>query len=66
MPADETVAQLWGTIRARAAARGRPRPANDTWIAACCLANRLPLATFNVKDFIDFAQHEGLILLDLT
>jgi predicted nucleic acid-binding protein len=42
------------------------RPANDTWIAACCLVNRLPLATFNTKDFIDFAQHEGLVPLDLA
>ncbi len=66
LPADETVAQLWGAIRARAAARGRLRPANDTWIAACCLANQLPLATFNTKDFVDFAQYEDLILLDLT
>jgi predicted nucleic acid-binding protein len=66
LPADEAVAQVWGALRARAAGRGRPRPANDTWIAACCLVNRVPLATFNTKDFVDFAQHEGLVLLDLT
>jgi hypothetical protein len=28
------------------------------------LAYDLPLATLNVKDFRDFAEHEGLILLD--
>jgi predicted nucleic acid-binding protein len=38
-------------------------PANDTWIAACCLVDDLPLATLNVKDFADFAEHEGLILI---
>jgi hypothetical protein len=40
-----------------------PAPANDTWIAACCLVRELPLATFNTKDFVDFAEHEGLRLL---
>ena len=36
---------------------------NDTWIAACCLVNRTPLATFNTKDFVDFAQSDGLRLI---
>jgi predicted nucleic acid-binding protein len=66
LPGDEAVAQMWGALRARAAARGRPRPSNDTWIAACCLVHRLPLATFNTKDFVDFAQYEDLVLLDLS
>ena len=39
---------------------GRSRPQNDSWIAACCLAYDLPLATLNVKDFADFAEYEGL------
>jgi predicted nucleic acid-binding protein len=43
--------------------RGRPRQANDTWIAACCLVYGLPLATHNVKDFADYAEHEGLELI---
>ena len=43
--------------------RGRPRPQNDTWIAACCLVYDLPLATLNVKDFADFADHEGLRII---
>ncbi len=42
---------------------GRPRPANDTWIAAGCLVRELPLATLNLKDFTDFAEHEGLQIL---
>ena len=40
-----------------------PRPANDSWIAACSLAHQFPLATFNVKDFEDFAEHDGLLLV---
>lgn len=60
---DESVATTWGTIQARAQLRGRPRPANDAWIAACCLVDDLPLATLNVKDYEDFARYEGLRLL---
>jgi predicted nucleic acid-binding protein len=37
-------------------------PINDTWIAACCLAFGLPLATLNRKDFEPFVAN-GLILL---
>lgn len=60
---DETVAAVWGQLQARAQLRGRPRPVNDTWIAACCLVDELPLATLNVKDFVDFAEYDGLILV---
>jgi predicted nucleic acid-binding protein len=35
----------------------------DHWIAACCLVRGLPLATFNIKDYTDFAEHEGLELV---
>ena len=57
------VATVWGEIQAHAQLRGRPRPINDSWIAACCLARELPLATFNIKDYADFAEHEGLELV---
>lgn len=60
---DEAVAERWGQLQARAQRRGRPRPHNDTWIAACCLVDELPLATLNTKDFADFAEHEGLTLI---
>ena len=50
-------------ISAHATARGRPRPPNDTWVAACCLTYDLPLATLNTKDFDDFADHEGLVIV---
>jgi len=63
LPYDEDVAATWGYISAAAIHRGRPRPANDTWIAACCLVHQLPLATQNVKDFDDYAEHESLELI---
>lgn len=63
LPATDTVAGTWGRISAAATRRGRPRPVNDTWIAATCLANGVQLATFNVKDYEDFADHEGLVLV---
>jgi len=60
---DEAVAVKWGEIQGNAHLRGRPRPVNDSWIAACCLAYDLPLATFNTKDFADYASHDGLHLI---
>ncbi len=63
LPYDSRVASTRGQLQAYAHLRGRPRPVNDTWIAACCLARDLPLATFNLKDFTDFAEHEGLVLI---
>jgi len=63
LPYSEAVAFTWGELQARAQLRGRPRPANDTWIAACCLVRRLPLATLNMKDFADFAEYDSLQLL---
>jgi toxin FitB len=63
LPYEQDVARRWGELQAYAQLRGRPRPANDTWIAACCLTRDVPLATFNLRDFEDFAEHEGLELL---
>ena len=63
LDSDMVISREWGRISADARRRGRPRPANDTWIAACCLVHGLPLATLNRKDFEDFAEHEGLGLL---
>jgi len=57
------IARIWGRLTAGAVQRGRPRPQNDTWIAACCLAKGLPLAPLNVKDFDYFAEHERLSLV---
>ena len=60
---DITVAQNWGRLSAAAQRRGRPTPANDTWIAASCLSDGLPLATLNTKDYQAFAEHHGLVLV---
>ncbi|SFO31014.1 hypothetical protein/tRNA(fMet)-specific endonuclease VapC [Pseudonocardia ammonioxydans] len=60
---DETVSRAWGRLNAGARLRGRSRPVNDSWIAAACIANDVPLATLNTKDFADFAEHDGLVLL---
>jgi toxin FitB len=64
LPADLPGAKTWGAITAGAHRRGRPRPLNDTWIAACCIETGLPLLTLNRRDFADFAEHDGLVLLD--
>jgi toxin FitB len=63
LPFNEAVATKWGELQANAQLRGRPRPVNDTWIAACCLVQGLPLATFNTKDFADYAEHDSLHLI---
>jgi predicted nucleic acid-binding protein len=64
LPAGLAVAQVWGSITTAAQRRGRPRPLHDTWIAACCIEVGLPLLTLNRRDFDDFAEHDGLVLLD--
>ncbi len=66
LPYDEQVAWQWGRLSAAAELRGRPRPVNDTWIAACCVVAGLPLATRNLKDFTDFAEHDGLMVIGVT
>lgn len=63
LPYDADVARIWGRLAARAQLRGHPRPQNDTWIAACCIWHDVSLLTLNVKDFGDFAEHDGLRLL---
>ena len=62
---DNLVASTWGRITAAARARGRPRAVNDTWVAACCIANEVPLLTYNRDDFEDFERYDGLILVDV-
>jgi predicted nucleic acid-binding protein len=63
LDANLRVARIWGEITSEALRRGRPRPANDTWIAACCIEAGVPLLTLNRRDFTDFAAHDGLVLL---
>jgi hypothetical protein len=63
LPGDEAVATIWGRLSAAAIQRGRPRPVNDMWVAACCLAYEVPLATLNLKDYEDFKEHHRLRIL---
>jgi toxin FitB len=63
IPAAKTIAVTWGELSAAATQRGRPRPVNDTWVAASCIAYDLPLATLNLKDFEDFARYDRLVLI---
>jgi len=65
LPGDEDVADTYGVLSAAGMRRGRPRPMNDMWIAACCLTHDLPLATLNVKDFDDFRVYHGLEIITM-
>ena len=63
LPYDLRISYVWGQLAGQTQRRGRPRPVNDMWIAAVGLAHGLPLATRNIKDYADFAEHHGLVLL---
>jgi hypothetical protein len=63
LPGDEAVATTWGRLSAETTLRGRPRPVNDMWIAACSLTYDAPLATLNLKGYEDFTEHHGLRIL---
>ena len=59
LPGSRETGLIFGKLSYAAKRRGRARPVNDTWIAACCLSEGMPLVTRNVKDFMDFAEHHG-------
>jgi predicted nucleic acid-binding protein len=63
LPADAAVARHWGEITGTALRAGRPLPANDAWVAACCLAYDAALATLNKRHF---AGIDGLRLVSTT
>jgi toxin FitB len=63
IPYDPDIARTWGRLAGGAQQRGRPRPQNDTWVAACCVRHRIALVTLNIKDYVDFVAHDGLVLL---
>ena len=57
-----------GTLRLLVAPAGDATPTRQahrarTLTGVCCLTRELPLATFNIKDYADFAEHEGLELI---
>ncbi len=60
VPVDRDVCAEWAKLAAAAERRGRPRPVNDMWVAASCLAADVPLATYNRADFEDFERYHGL------
>jgi hypothetical protein len=51
-----TAGELWNWAMAR-------RWGGARRIAACCIEGGLPLLTLNHRDFADFAEHDGLVLL---
>ncbi len=56
IPADRAVARRWGELTGAALRAGAPLPANDAWIAACCLTHDTPLATLNTRHFAGIAS----------
>jgi toxin FitB len=52
-----------GRVGRGSPAAGRPRPQNETWIAARCLLYEVPLVTLNAAGFTDLTEHHGLVLL---
>jgi hypothetical protein len=53
LPYDGRVAYVWGHLSGAARRRRKPPniPVNDYWIAAACIARKLPLVTLNTQDF---------------
>lgn len=51
LPVDRPVAELWGTLMARARTSGIGLSAMDAFFAATALSANLVLATRNIKDF---------------
>jgi len=59
---NELVADEYATVRKYLKDRGTPLPENDIWIAATCLVNALPLATYDKH----FERIEGLQLIRIA
>ena len=53
LPFDERAGLIWARLMAEGTAKGRPRSALDTIIAAIAEANDCVVVTDNEKDFID-------------
>lgn len=61
LPFDEHAAVVWAEILAAREAGGQPMSVLDAQVAAICVAQGLPLATRNTKDFVGVG---GLTLID--
>ena len=51
LPFDIALCRIWGEIRAKRRAAGRPISPQDAWIAASALQHQLPLITHDAGDF---------------
>lgn len=63
LPYDRDVAVTWGRIQAADVLPARKRPATTPESPPVGLSHGLPLATRNVRDFQDFADHHGLVIV---
>jgi hypothetical protein len=57
-----SIAVIWGDLSAAATGRGRP-PGQRHMGRRLLHSYGIPLATLNIKDFADFAEHDGLALI---
>lgn len=59
---DDAIPYTYARLRGQAARNGHAVPANDCWIAACCVSHDLPLMTRNRKH-VEPLEPLGLDLL---
>jgi toxin FitB len=59
---DFDIVKTWGKLSGLASQTGITVPANDCWVAACCVSHDYPLVTRNDKHFKALEQY-GLRLL---
>jgi len=57
---NELIAEEYAKTRSELKKKGRPIPENDIWIAATCIVNNIPLATFDS----DFNHINNLIVIN--
>ncbi|MCX7098388.1 MAG: hypothetical protein NTV43_10860 [Methylococcales bacterium] len=61
MNINELVAEAYATTRKALKNKVKPTPENNIWIAATCIVNNIPLATFDS----DFNPIDELIIINL-
>ena len=63
LPFDIALCRLWGEVRAKCRAAGRPISPQDAWVAATALWHHLPLVTHNPSDFEVIEELELITLV---